>query len=310
MVSAFIEAHREEFGVVPIRRVLTQHGCPIAPSTYYAGRNRALSARAVRDELVLNEIHRVHKASRGGLYGARKVYHQLRREGVTVDGSPIARCTVERLMRSAALQGVRRSRRVRTTVPDELSPRPADLVKRDFTATAPNQLWVVDFTYVATFAGFVYVAFAIDVFSRMIVGWRAARSMKTDLPLDALEMALWNRARAGHDVDGLVHHSDAGSQGGFNWSSQHPVMEVLSGSSSTGSRSGDPPEVAVPGASEVPASCRGGVLGRDRQGPAAHRGCGCGRRGARGWSAVVPSRWRHAALRRDVQALRAVPIVR
>ena len=310
MVSAFIEAHREEFGVVPIRRVLTQHGCPIAPSTYYAGRNRALSARAVRDELVLNEIHRVHKASRGGLYGARKVYHQLRREGVTVDGSPIARCTVERLMRSAALQGVRRSRRVRTTVPDELSPRPADLVKRDFTATAPNQLWVVDFTYVATFAGFVYVAFAIDVFSRMIVGWRAARSMKTDLPLDALEMALWNRARAGHDVGGLVHHSDAGSQGGFNWSSQHPVMEVLSGSSSTGSRSGDPPEVAVPGASEVPASCRGGVLGRDRQGPAAHRGCGCGRRGARGWSAVVPSRWRHAALRRDVQALRAVPIVR
>ncbi len=309
-MSAFIEAHREEFGVVPIRRVLTQHGCPIAPSTYYAGRNRALSARAVRDELVLNEIHRVHKASRGGLYGARKVYHQLRREGVTVDGSPIARCTVERLMRSAALQGVRRSRRVRTTVPDELSPRPADLVKRDFTATAPNQLWVVDFTYVATFAGFVYVAFAIDVFSRMIVGWRAARSMKTDLPLDALEMALWNRARAGHDVDGLVHHSDAGSQGGFNWSSQHPVMEVLSGSSSTGSRSGDPPEVAVPGASEVPASCRGGVLGRDRQGPAAHRGCGCGRRGARGWSAVVPSRWRHAALRRDVQALRAVPIVR
>ena len=101
---------------------------------------------------------------------------------------------------------------VRTTIRDEVSARPADLVKRDFTATAPNQLWVVDFTYVATFAGFVYVAFAIDVFSRMIVGWRAARSMNTDLPLDALEMALWNRARAGHDVDGLVHHSDAGSQ--------------------------------------------------------------------------------------------------
>ena len=206
-MSAFIEAHHEEFGVVPICRVLTQHGCPIAPSTYYAGRNRALSARAVRDELVLNEIHRVHKASRGGLYGARKVYHQLRREGVTVDGSPIARCTVERLMRSAALQGVRRSRRVRTTIRDEVSARPADLVKRDFTATAPNQLWVVDFTYVATFAGFVYVAFAIDVFSRMIVGWRAARSMNTDLPLDALEMALWNRARAGHDGDGLVQDS-------------------------------------------------------------------------------------------------------
>jgi putative transposase len=212
VVSAFIDAHREEFGVVPICTVLTQHGCPIAPSTYYAARNRAPSARAVRDELVLDEIHRVHKASRGGLYGARKVYQQLRREDVTVQGTPVARCTVERLMKTAALQGVRRSRRVRTTIPDEAAARPGDLVKRDFTATAPNQLWVVDFTYVATFAGFVYVAFAIDVFSRMIVGWRAARSMKTDLPLDALEMALWNRARAGHDVGGLVHHSDAGSQ--------------------------------------------------------------------------------------------------
>ncbi len=208
-MSAFIDAHREEFGVVPICTVLTKHGCPIAPSTYYAARDRAPSARAVRDELVLDEIHRVHKASRGGLYGARKVYHQLRREEVMVGGSPVARCTVERLMRTAALQGVRRSRRVRTTVRDEAAARPADLVKRDFTATAPNQLWVVDFTYVATFAGFVYVAFAVDVFSRMIVGWRAARSMKTDLPLDALEMALWNRARAGHDVNGLVHHSDS-----------------------------------------------------------------------------------------------------
>ena len=219
-MTSFIEEYRQEFGVVPICRVLTQHGCPIAPGTYYAACARGLSARAVRDELVLDEIHRVHKASRGGLYGARKVYHRLRREEVTVGGSPVARCTVERLMKTGALQGVRRSRRIRTTIPDEAAARPADLVKRDFTATAPNQLWVVDFTYVATFAGFVY-AFAIDVFSRMIVGWRAARSMKTDLPLDALEMALWNRARAGHDVNGLVHHSDAGSQGGFNWPSQH-----------------------------------------------------------------------------------------
>ncbi len=110
---------------------------------------------------------------------------------------------------------------MRTTIADEAAARPADLVKRDFTATRPNELWVVDFTYVATLAGFVYVAFAIDVFSRMIVGWRAARSMKTDLPLDALDMALWHRGRAGHDVTGLVHHSDAGSQGGFKWSSQH-----------------------------------------------------------------------------------------
>lgn len=211
-MTAFIDAHHERFGVVPICRVLTEHGCPIAPSTYYAARARGLSARAMRDELVLDEVCRVHKASRGGLYGARKIYHQLRREGVTVNGTPVARCTIERLMKTAGMQGFRRNRRVRTTIADDAAIRPADLVKRDFTATRPNEPWVVDFTYVATFAGFVYVAFAIDVFSRMIVGWRAASSMKTDLPLDALDMALWSRSRAGRDVTGLVHHSDAGSQ--------------------------------------------------------------------------------------------------
>ena len=207
----FIDEHKERFGVEPICRVLSEHGCKISPSTYYAARSRALSARAVRDELVLVEVLRVHKASRGGLYGARKIYHQLRRDGVEVSGRPVARCTIERIMRSACLQGVNRSRKVRTTVADPAAVRPADLVKRDFTAAGPNQLWVVDFTYVATRSGFVYV-FVIDVFSRMIVGWRAARSMKTDLPLDALEMALWNRGRAGQSVNELVHHSDAGSQ--------------------------------------------------------------------------------------------------
>ena len=117
-MTAFIDAHHERFGVVPICRVLTEHGCPIAPSTYYAARSRRLSARAARDELVLGEICRVHKASRGGLYGARKIYHQLRREGVTVAGSPVARCTIERLMKTAGMQGVRRDRRVRTTIPN------------------------------------------------------------------------------------------------------------------------------------------------------------------------------------------------
>jgi putative transposase len=212
VVSAFIDAHRVTFGVAPICRVLSQHGVPIAPETYYARRRRPRSARAGRDERVLVEIVRVHTAARGGLYGARKVYHQLRREGVLVEGTAVARCTVERLMRTHGLVGVRRGRRVRTTTPDTTAVRPADLVKRQFTATAPNQLWVVDFTYVATWSGFVYVAFAVDVFSRMIVGWRAARTMKTDLPLDALDMALWHRGRAGHDVHGLIHHSDAGSQ--------------------------------------------------------------------------------------------------
>lgn len=126
-----------------------------------------------------------------------------------VDGSGVARCTVERLMAEHGLVGVRRDRKVRTTVPDNTAPRPADLVKRNFTADRPNQLWVLDFTYVRTVAGWVYMAFAIDVFSRMIVGWRAATSMRTDLPLDALEMAIWNRERAGHSVAGTVHHSDA-----------------------------------------------------------------------------------------------------
>ncbi len=209
-MTGFITAHCARFGVAPICRVLTEHGCKIAPETYYAARRRPPCARAVRDAAVLAEIQRVHEASTG-LYGARKVYHQLRRDG-GVDGVPVARCTVERLMREAGLRGVRRGRTVRTTCPDTASVRAPDLVKREFTASRPNELWVVDFTYVATFAGFVYVAFAIDVFSRMLVGWRAARTMRTDLPLDALDMALWHRGRAGHSVDGLVHHSDAGSR--------------------------------------------------------------------------------------------------
>ncbi len=210
-MTAFIDDHHARFGVEPICRVLTEHGVKIAPSTYYAARNRPPSARAVRDERVLDEIRRVHDAS-GGRYGARKVYHQLRRENVQVDGSAVARCTVEPLMAAEGLRGCSRGRTVRTTRPDTTAARPADLVKREFTALAPNRLWVVDFTYVATWSGFVYVAFAIDVFSRMIVGWRAARTMRTELPLDALDMALWHRARAGHSVAGVIHHSDAGSQ--------------------------------------------------------------------------------------------------
>jgi len=207
VVIVFIDEHRSRFGVEPICRVLTEHGAKIAPRTYYAHKARPACARAVRDERLLVDVRRVHKASRGGLYGARKVHAQLRREGVVV-----ARCTVERLMRSVGLQGVSRGKGVRTTIADKNAARAADLVKRDFTATAPNRLWVLDFTYVATMSGFVYVAFGIDVFSRMIVGWRAARSMTTSLPLDALDMALWHRGRAGHKVTGLVHHSDAGSQ--------------------------------------------------------------------------------------------------
>ena len=217
---AFIEARRHRFGVEPMCRVLTEHDVPIAPSTFYARRTRAPSARAVRDQLVLAQVRRVFgdKEIGRGLYGARKVWAHLVRElardlvpEVSALG-PIPRCQVERLMRADGLVGVRRGRRFRTTISDAKAARPPDLVGREFTAPAPNRLWVVDFTYVATWSGFRFTAFVSDVFSRRIVGWRTAASMPVDLPLDALEMALWTRARAGHDPAGVVHHSDAGSQ--------------------------------------------------------------------------------------------------
>jgi len=212
-VTRFIDEHKARFGVEPICRVLREHGVPIAPSGYYAARRRPPSTRARRDERVLVEIKRVfHDRDLGrGLYGARKIWHQLRREG-GVDGTPVPRCQVERLMRTAGLRGAVRGRPTVTTRADRAAARPPDLVDRDFTAARPNQLWVVDFTYVPTWSGTVFTAFVSDVYSRRIVGWRTATSMPTQLPLDALEMALWTRDRAGHDTAGVIHHSDAGSQ--------------------------------------------------------------------------------------------------
>jgi putative transposase len=195
---AFVDANRDRFGVEPICQLL-----PIAPSTYYAHQHRRPSARAVRDAALKAAIRRVYDDN-FGVYGARKVWRQLGREGIVV-----ARCTVERLMRELGLEGVRRGRVRRTTTPDATAPRPADLVERDFAARRPNQLWVADLTYVATRSGFAYVAFVIDAFSRMLVGWQASRSLRTDLALDALEMAIWQRHG---DLEGLVHHSDRGSQ--------------------------------------------------------------------------------------------------
>ena len=208
----FIDEHRHdriegrEFGVEPICRVLSEHGCKIAPSTYWAAVKRPPCDRAVRDRELLAQIRRVH-ADNYGVYGARKVWRQLNREGIEV-----ARCTVERLMSQAGLAGAVRGATTRTTRPDPAAPRPEDLVERQFVASRPNQLWVVDFTYVATWSGFVYVAFCVDVYARVITGWRTSRSMSTDLVLDALEMGIWQRERAGHSIQGLVHHSDAGSQ--------------------------------------------------------------------------------------------------
>ena len=162
---------------------------------------------------MLAQIVRVHGSRElaRGLYGSRKVFHQLKREG-GVDGSHVPKCQVERLMKAAGLQGVSRGRVFKTTRPDPTSARPADLVNRHFAAERPNKLWLVDFTYVPTWSGMSFTAFVFDACSQRIVGWRTADAMPTELPLDALEMALWNRSRAGEDITGVVHHSDAGSQ--------------------------------------------------------------------------------------------------
>ena len=199
---AFIDRYREQYGVEPICKVL-----PIAPSTYHRYKiherqPEKRSARTRRDEQLLPEIQRVWKESDRN-YGARKVWKQLLRECV-----PVARCTVERLMKKRGIEGVRRGRRCITTIPSEVAHKPLDLVQRQFSADRPNQLWVADITYVATWSGFVYVAFVVDVFSRYIVGWRVLKHMQTDLILDALEQALWLRGKP----KGVIHHSDRGSQ--------------------------------------------------------------------------------------------------
>jgi len=187
--------------------VLTEHGCGIAPNTYWVARRRPPSRRAQRDAELVVEIQRVYDENLF-VYGADKIWAQLNRENVRV-----ARCTVERLMRSMGLSGARRGKAFTvTTVGDDRLDRPADLVNRQFRAPAPNRLWVADLTYVKTHAGWVYVAFIIDVFSRRVVGWQASQSLRSDLAIDALEMAVWNRQRTGADLSGLTHHSDRGVQ--------------------------------------------------------------------------------------------------
>ncbi len=187
--------------------MLTEHGCKIAPNTFWVARKRPLSARAVRDAELMPEVVRVFENNLF-VYGADKVWAQLNREHIRV-----ARCTVERLMRTQGLSGAKRGKAFTiTTHHDDRQQRPADLVERKFLAPAPNRLWVADLTYVKTHSGWVYVAFIIDVYSRMIVGWQASRSLRSDLAIDALEMAVFNRQHAGHDLSQLTHHSDRGVQ--------------------------------------------------------------------------------------------------
>ena len=209
---AFIDDHRGAHGVEPISKVL-----PIAPSTYHAHvakrRDPAkLSARARQDAVLKIEVRRVF-AQNFRVYGVRKVWRQLRREGFDV-----ARCTVSRLMQDMGMQGVIRGKPVRTTISDRAAPCPLDHVNRQFKAPRPNALWLSDFIYVATWSGFVYVAFVIDAYARRIVGWRASRTAHASFVLDALEQALQDR-RPVHR-GGLIHHSDRGSKGGFKRSLQ------------------------------------------------------------------------------------------
>jgi putative transposase len=198
-MTRYIDEQRARWGVEPICRTLA-----IAPSSYYAAKTRPPSARAVRDAELGADISRIH-AEHFSVYGVRKAWRVLRREGIAV-----GRDQVGRLMRGLGLAGATRTKRIRTTRPAPVSARPADLVERVFAAPAPNRLWVADLTYVWTRAGFVYTAFVVDVFSRAIVGWRVMASLRAELALDALEMAIWHRREA--TLSGLVHHSDRGVQ--------------------------------------------------------------------------------------------------
>jgi len=197
----YIDTYKARFGVEPICEQLQ-----VAPSTYYAHRARLPSARSVSDAATTAAIGTVHRDNYG-VYGARKVHAELNRQGHRV-----ARCTVERLMRAAGLRGITRAKGPRTTIAGTGPDHRPDLVERQFTASAPDQLWVADITYIRTFAGWVYAGFVIDVFSRRVVGWQCSKSLRTDLALDALEMGIWTRERDGADLASLVHHSDRGVQ--------------------------------------------------------------------------------------------------
>ncbi|BAY00261.1 putative transposase for insertion sequence element IS986/IS6110 [Mycobacteroides stephanolepidis] len=212
MITEFIRSHAEccegglRWGVEPICAVLTEHGLLVAPSTYYRQVNKTATDRERRDAVLINHIHRVHAANYG-VYGARKVWLQMNREGVAV-----ARCTVERLMRDEQLTGAVRGKVKRTTVSDPKAPRPGDLVSRRFAPIAPDRLWVTDITYVSTWPGWAYTALVTDAYARRILGWAVASSMSTALVLAALEQSVWTRQRHGRDLADLICHSDAGSQ--------------------------------------------------------------------------------------------------
>ena len=264
------ELAAEGFPVAVTCRVLK-----VSTSGFYDWSRRGPSARDVDDAVLLDQIIDIHAAARA-TYGYRRVHAEL----VLGHRQPVGRRRVARLMRLHRLAGVHRRRWRHHQRAEAVWP---DHVQRQFHADRPDRLWVTDITQHPTDEGWVYVAAVLDVFSRRVVGWSIADHLRTELVVDALEMARWRRSPAG-----TIVHSDRGTQGGFNWSSQHPVMEVLSGSSSAGSRPCGPAEASVAGTSEVPEACRGSLLGRDRKGTAPDRGVRRCRSVARGRSAVVP----------------------
>ena len=285
-MSAFVDGERERFGVEPICQALD-----VSASAYYERASGPRSARAVEEERLLERIRELHAANYYA-YGYRRMWKALRRAG-----EPVPRCRVQRLMRANGIVGAkRRGKPWRTTKADPQALRRPDLVQRDFSASRPNELWVADLSYLRCWQGLVYFAFVIDAYSRMIVGWQLATHMRTDLVLDALKMALGLRG-PGADVD-LVHHSDRGSQGGFNWSSQHLVMEVVRDGCSRASAGGSRDAWADVVARSAVDRATGGsaaVLAGDRSRLVERGG---GRRGgsvAGGWQPVVPRRWRDAA---------------
>jgi putative transposase len=201
-----IDQHKTEYGIEPVCTILSEQGVKIASSTYYASKTRPLSKRSLRDEQLVPLIRQVWEDNMS-VYGAKKVWAQMNRQGIQV-----ARCTVERLMAANGMRGVHKTKTVRTTVPACETEQPEDLVKRQFTAEVPNRLWVADITYIRTFSGWVYAAFVIDVFSRLIPGWQLSTRLHTDLALDALQMGIYRREHQGHDLSELIHHRDRGVQ--------------------------------------------------------------------------------------------------
>tara|TARA_B100000519_G_scaffold91710_2_gene79835 strand:- start:61919 stop:62794 length:876 start_codon:yes stop_codon:yes gene_type:complete len=288
---------------------LAADGIPVAVTCRVLKLSRQPYYRWLRDPVTASEVVRAYRAN--ALFDAHRddpeFGHRLLADEARQVGEGMSDRTAWKIVSQNGWWSAFGKKRGRGSGKKAGPPVHDDLVGRDFTATGPNQLWLTDITEHRTAEGKLYLCAIKNVFANKIVGYSIDSRMKSSLAVNALNNAVAIRG----DIAGCVVHSDRGSQGGFNWSSQHLVIaEVSDGSSSAGSRSGGAAEASVAWASEVPAACRGSVLGRDRQGVAAHRGCCRGRRGASGRSAVVPQRWRHAAVRPEVHANRTLPVVR